>query len=235
MRAAWLGTGLAPALWLGLACAPAPAQVASGARLRTVDYFAGQVIRLEGAPGYQVAVEFAPDERIENIALGDSGSWQATPNRRGDRLFVKLVRPGTTTNMVVMTDAREYMFDLVPLGEANSGLAYIVRFHFSAATPLPTGSSGPNAPVGVVGRYRVAGERALRPSRIEDDGVHTFLQWPQDAGLPAVYAIDPLGRETLVNGMVRGNLFVVDSISDVLVFRLDRKVARATRLMNRRK
>ena len=50
---------------------------------------ADQVVPLEVAPGYQLMLEFAPDERIESVAVGDSGAWQVTPNRSGDRVFVK--------------------------------------------------------------------------------------------------------------------------------------------------
>jgi type IV secretion system protein VirB9 len=223
------------ALLLGTIAAPASAQITGGARLRTVDYYPGQVTRIEAAPGFQLAIEFAPDERIENVAVGDSAAWQATPNKRGDRMFLKLVNPGVATNMVVITDVREYLFDLVPLPGADPRLAYIVRFRAPVAAAPPSVGTVPNAASGVVGRYHVTGERTLRPSGIEDDGVHTFLQWPLNVGLPAVYAVDALGRESLVNGMVRGNLFVVDSVSDALVFRLDRKVARATRLADKRK
>ncbi len=55
-------------------------------------------------PGYQLAVEFGPDEQIENVAVGDSGAWQVTPNRRGDHLFVKPIQPGVSTNMTVVTN-----------------------------------------------------------------------------------------------------------------------------------
>ena len=57
-------------------------------------YDADQVVQLQGAPGYQLDVEFAPDERIESVAVGDSAAWQVTPNRRGDRLFVKPLQAG---------------------------------------------------------------------------------------------------------------------------------------------
>jgi type IV secretion system protein VirB9 len=131
--------------------------------------------------------------------------------------------------MVVLTAARESLFDLVPVS-AGPGLAYVMRFRFPAVAAVPVTGATPDPQTGVIGRYQLTGERRLRPSGIEDDGVHTYLQWPADAGLPAVYAMDGLGRETLVNGMVRGNMFVIDSVAESLVFRLDDKVARARRL-----
>jgi type IV secretion system protein VirB9 len=83
------------------------------------------------------------------------------------------------------------------------------------------------------GRYRVSGARSLRPSRISDDGRHTYIEWPRDRSIPAVYAIDAQGREGLVNGMMREDIFVIDSVAQRLVFRIDQATARATRVEQR--
>jgi type IV secretion system protein VirB9 len=192
----------------------------------TVEYTADTLTLLEVAPGYQLTIEFASDEHIENVALGDSSAWQLNANHRGDRLFVKLLQPGVATNMVVVTDARTYMFDLVPLDAATPSMAYTVRFRYADATPAPSlAAASPS-----VGHYRSTGTKALRPAGIHDDGTHTFIEWPADQPLPATYAIDSHGRETLVNGMMREGLMVIDSVHPKLVFRLDGRHATAIRL-----
>ncbi|HEX8415509.1 MAG TPA: hypothetical protein VF637_16750, partial [Sphingomicrobium sp.] len=48
--------------------------------------------------------------------------------------------------------------------------------------------------------------------------------------LPAVFFLDRRGRETLANGYMRNGTFVLDSIFDRLLFRIDRQTARAERL-----
>ena len=198
-------------------------------RIQSVGYAANQVVLLEGAPGYQVTIELSPDERAENIALGDSSSWQVTANRRGDLLFVKALIGGVSTNMTVITNVRTYNFELTPASTA--AVAYSVRFHY----PPPPAVEEPLADPATEGRYRLGGDKALRPSEISDDGVHTYIRWPRDRALPAVYAISDSGQETLVNGMMRSDdLFVIDSISRKLVFRIDGNVATATRQRNKR-
>ncbi|HEX8063970.1 MAG TPA: TrbG/VirB9 family P-type conjugative transfer protein, partial [Allosphingosinicella sp.] len=85
------------------------------------------------------------------------------------------------------------------------------------------------------GRYRLGGDKTLRPSEISDDGVHTYIRWPRDRALPAVYAVTDSGLEMLVNGMMReDDLFVIDSVSKKLVFRIDGDVATATRQRKKR-
>ena len=218
-----------------LAAGPALAQVqprpgTGDPRIQSIAYDADQVVLLQAAPGYQLNVEFAADEQIETVAVGDSAAWQVTPNRRGDHLFVKPVQSGVSTNMTVVTTGRVYLFELAPLYGPSPDMAFTVRFSYpqpAEAAETQSASAG--------GRYRLSGERALRPSRISDDGRHTYIEWPADTALPAVYALDDRGRETLVNGAMRDDLYVLDSIASKLVFRIDSHVARARRVAQREK
>jgi type IV secretion system protein VirB9 len=215
---------LAPA---GLAAQVRPTPGSGDPRIQTVLYDADQVVQLQGTPGFQIDVEFAADEAIENVAVGDSAAWQVTPNRRGDHLFVKPLMSGVTTNMTVVTSARTYFFELAPL--SDGAMAYTVRFRYPSALAAADDGAATN----VEGRYRLSGAHALRPSRIADDGVHTYIEWPRETSLPAVYALNNLGQETLVNGGMRDGLFVIDGISQRLVFRIDSNVARADRVSPR--
>ena len=198
-------------------------------RLQTVAYDATQVVQLQVATGYQLAIEFAPDERIENVAVGDSGAWQVTPNKRGDHLFVKALSSSATTNMTVVTDARVYAFELVPMYGAMPDMAFIVRFTYPEAVTVTVIEAAPVAP----GRYRLSGAKALRPSALHDDGARTYIEWPAEATLPAVFAIDEQGEELLVDGYMRDGRYTIDAVKPKLVFRLDKQIARADRIAPR--
>jgi type IV secretion system protein VirB9 len=204
---------------------PAPVDT----RVRTIAYHPDELVPLQVAAGYQLMVEFAADERIESVAVGDSASWQVTPNRNGDRVFVKPLQGGLPTNLTVVTSARTYTFELSALPGPSADMPYIVRFSYPAAD-----ATAEAEPAGAMaGRYRLSGSRALRPSRISDDGIHTYIEWPRDRALPAVYALDGHGQESLVNGMMRDDLFVIDAVVQRLVFRIDSEVARAERVAPR--
>ena len=86
---------------------------AQDARIVEKFYDAGKVVRIEGKTKVQATIQFAEDERIENVAIGDSEAWQVTPNKRANLLFVKPLAPAASTNMTVVTDRRTYLFDLV--------------------------------------------------------------------------------------------------------------------------
>lgn len=192
-------------------------------RLQTIDYRAEQVVRIETAPGYQVTVMLSPDERIESIAIGDGGGWQVTASKGGNILFVKLTQPGLATNMTVITDVRIYAFDLVPLDHASTAMPYTLEFSY----PRPIENGG--EPLAIVAEYRMSGSKSLWPDAIGDDGAKTYIEWPRNADLPAVYALDQGGHEVLADGMIRDDRYVIDSVASRLVFRIDKRVARAQR------
>ncbi|QAY79765.1 hypothetical protein ETR14_06805 [Sphingosinicella sp. BN140058] len=134
-------------LLLLAAAAPLTAQVRpvpgdGDPRLQVVDYKEGQIVLLEAIPGYQMMVELGSDEEIENVALGDGGAWQVTANHRGDRLFVKAVQAGVSTNLTVVTTARVYAMELAPLADPSLPMAYIVSFRFAEAAPAASAANG---------------------------------------------------------------------------------------------
>jgi type IV secretory pathway VirB9-like protein len=77
--------------------------------------------------------------------------------------------------------------------------------------------------------YRLSGEKALRPAQITDDGTHTYILWDEDQPLPAVFAVNALGDEEMVDGYMRDGIFTIDRVHATLVFRYGKKRAKAFR------
>lgn len=222
MKAFLIGTAIALSLPPAATMAQVRPQPGAGdPRIQSVTYDPQQVVQLQVAPGYQLTIEFGPGERVENVALGDSAAWQATPNKRGDRIFVK-TSGGVTTNLSVITEARSYLFELSPgFGETP----YLLRFTYPAEAAPTT-----PAPLVAAGLYRLGGDRALRPDAISDDGAKTSIDWTPDQAMPATFARARDGGEMLVEGHVRDGLYVLDGVYDRLVFRLGRRTATARRV-----
>ena len=89
-------------------------------------YNENEVVRIEGRAGVQATIAFGQGESIENVAVGDSQSWQITPNKRADLLFVKPLEGTARTNMTVVTNRHTYFFDLVASPRARP--LYMLRF-----------------------------------------------------------------------------------------------------------
>jgi type IV secretion system protein VirB9 len=198
-------------------------------RIQTVFYDPDQVVQLHVAVGYQLTVEFAADERIENIAVGDGGAWQITPNKRGDHVFIKVSPGGSSTNLTVVTDVRTYAFALAPGSDGSSDTPFTVRFRYP-----PPAVSVVAAPANAAVRYKLSGTRALRPTLVTDDGRRTYIVFADDQAMPAVFTLGADGKEQLVNGAVREGRYVIDGVSNQLLFRIDKLTASARRVPKRK-
>lgn len=191
-------------------------------RVLTLPYAADQVYELPGHYGFQIMVEFNPDERIENVAIGDSLAWQVTPNRRADTLFLKPIERGATTNLSVVTSKRRYAFVLTardPMGPNDPDLVFRVRFAYPDAVSAAEG--GPPLPEPEVrnSAYSISGSPRNVPARVFDDGARTYLEWPAGAATPAVFALGEDGAEMVVNFNMRGNLMVIERVGPAFVLR----------------
>lgn len=194
-------------------------------RIQRVEYDAQQVVVLHVAVNYALTVEFSPDERIENVSVGNAAVWQVTANKGANRLFIKPMQGPMATDMTVVTDTRVYSFELTGAPGPSPTMPFLVRFTYPAA-PQPPAAQAPAASVVV---YKFSGARELRPSAMDDDGQSTAITWPAAAVIPAVSTMGADGTEALANGAVRDGRFVVDQVAGRFVFRANGKTAYATR------
>lgn len=200
-------------------------------RLQDIPYVSDQIVTLRGSPGYLLTVELSPDEEVQSIAIGDSGGWQASANRKGDFLFLKPLQAGASTNMTVITNVRTYQFDLIAASSPAPDVPHRLRFVYpakdaQALDPASEEQLGPHP----TAEYRIEGHRSIRPVNVREDGKKTYLEWSSDQSLPAVFALAEDGTEMLVDGMMRNDVMVIDRVVPRLVFRVDTRVASASRL-----
>ncbi|WP_297510794.1 TrbG/VirB9 family P-type conjugative transfer protein [uncultured Caulobacter sp.] len=217
-------------LMLGLAAAVVAAPVAQAAtldhRIRVIRYVPDQVTRLDCTLGYVVTLYLGADERIENVAIGDSLGWQITPNRRARVLFIKPNERATTTNMSVVTNLRSYDFDLRafrPSRARGEAVLFTVRFDYpepavAAVTPPPP-PPPPEAPKDVNHAYSFSGSNKGLPTRVFDDGHSTYFVFAEGADFPAIFAVDPDNKEAVVNIAQRDGYVVVDRLAAAFVLR----------------
>lgn len=100
-------------------------------RIRVVAYDPDAVIRLQGAYGYTLALEFGADEPVVAVSMGDSVAWQAIA--RSNVLYLKPHENKAETNLLVQTSRRSYTFNLTafkPVGVDDGRLTYRVRFRY---------------------------------------------------------------------------------------------------------
>ena len=216
-------------------------QPADDPRLVTQVFDETRVYTVNGKVKVQTTLKFAPDEVIQNVAIGDSSAWQVQPNQAQTLLFVKPLATSARTNMTVVTNRRTYLFDLV--ASPRNAPLYVLQFRYpelekaAAEAALAAAEQAKrdeaNAleleaardPFAVVDPARLnfewagEGDTALLPSRTYDDGDAVFLTWSPDAEIPAILGISPDGVEGPLNFTVRGNTIVLSDMPAQIILR----------------
>ena len=194
--------------------------------IQTVEYSAQEVVILHVALNFALTIEFSPDERVENVSVGNSSAWQIALNKSANRLFVKPADMSGETDMTVVTDTRIYTFELSAAPSPDASTAYVLHFIYPEA---PQGRPADASLASPRSSYRFGGARELRPLSMSDDGQETTIVWPPKTPFPEVSIVDQDGRESLANGGVRNGGYVIDEVADHFVFRAEGRTASATR------
>lgn len=215
---------LLPLLFVLLTAARLPEPGPSDPHIQSVLYVPDEVVRLQGALGWQIMLEFAPDERIENVSIGDAMAWQVTPNKKARNLFLKPLIRNAATNMTVVTDRRRYAFSLETTPRRPT-TPWVVRFDYprEMVEALPEPPPPPEPSLNFA--YATKGDPGLLPSRVWDDGQMTYFEFPDDRPVPAVFAGGPGKDESLVNSSMRGRLLIVQQTSGRFTLRTGKRFA----------
>lgn len=218
-------------------------------RVRSVLFVPNHIIGFVGKPGFQSSIRFGDDERIENVAVGDSAAWQVTPNKRGNYLFIKPTVAGAHSNLMVITDQRTYLFDLsAPRGAQP---VYALTFDYPAyPSPGAVQPPPPPAPAEAVPvlqarltllpapepakldfGWHTTGAKSLRPTRVFSDPAAVYLSWPENVALPAILVPAPDGTESPVSYKMDGGYIVIAGLPSQIIIRRgrDRAVVTADR------
>ena len=241
------------AIALMLSATPAIAQESAPApdpRLVTLVFDEAQVYTIKGKVRVQTTIKFAPDETIQNVAIGDSAAWQVQPNQAQSILFVKPLEAAATTNMTVVTSRRTYLFDLIasprnaPLyvlqfrypevekAEAEAALAAAAAAEREEANPVELAAANDpysvSDPATLNFEWAAEGDADLLPARVYDNGQAVFLTWPEGTPIPAILITNAEGDEGPVNFTPRGETVVLDIVPREIILRSGRDSATLT-------
>jgi type IV secretion system protein TrbG len=165
-------------------------------------------------PLQETVVSLQPGEKFTNISTGDPSRWSYAIATSGQgtlqqqNVLIKPSSPSISTNMVITTNKRIYNLRLVsgssPDSHSSSNIVNTVadvslnRLNFNYQLTCPRGYSMPN----------------WKPTRVFDDGVHTYIQFPAmmaSTDMPVLFVLRDTKNE-LVNYRYQSPYFVVDKI-----------------------
>ena len=210
-----------------------PVPSAEDARIAIVHYQADQPVRLNVASGGGLTILLPPAEHIQSVVLTDPEAWHVDVSGGRDSLSLREMNQSLTgsTVMTVRSDMRSYDFSLSAGGSA--GGPYLIRIETAQAGRPPAVWTPPV--ISEPGTYRLSGNKALIPATLRDDGAKMYMTWGASQTIPAVFAVDDLGQEQMVNGYMREGAFTIDRVYDHLLFRIDKAQASADRTLAKKR
>jgi type IV secretion system protein VirB9 len=229
-----------------------PRSTVQDSRIREAIYSETEVFRIVGVYRSATQIVFSAGERVEHVALGDTVSWEVAPAENS--LFIKPRELAGATNLIVITRAgattRTYTFELsarrggisarsadtyfkvvfrYPREEAAAAQAAATQAAYARAVALQAGAIRSALDLAVLeGRrnlkYSVQGSAAIQPSEITDNGQFTALRFPNQRELPAFFAVNPDGSESIVPFDVRDEFVVIHGVFGQLRLRRGKEV-----------
>ena len=227
-------------------------EVPSGAsqdnRVRFVNYQPYNITRVVGSLRSSVQVEFAADEEIAHVALGNSVAWEVAP--AGNTLFLKPRENQPVTNISVVTtrrngSTRSYQMELTVRDgsvEAGQNTYFYVKYRYpddeaelrrreAASRALAARAKDADNVLSLHEaygprnwRYSAQGSHALEPQSVYDNGKITTFAFVGNQEMPAIYMENSDGSESLVPKSIDRDLVMVHAISRKFILRRGKEV-----------
>jgi type IV secretion system protein VirB9 len=191
-------------------------------RIELVTYTPDKVVKVGAIVDQPFLIEFAGDEVLEEVAGGAVGGWEV--QKKVNRLFVLARKDAKLATLLVTTNKRSYVFDLLPkqstplnFRQRRSKIVFTYPVATSPVAPPPAAAPRNDN----YSMQLVAVQADIRPSEVYDDGRFTWLRFPGNVEVPAIYKSEPGTREEmLVNHHMEGDYVVMHAIAPLWNLRL---------------
>lgn len=206
------------------------------------DFEPGRLYVVHTSPRFLTAITLRPGEKLISKASGDTVRWVLGETVQGAGagqqviVFVKPIRGGLRTNIILTTDQRTYLLEAV----SHEGETYtsVISWNYPQEEMRDAQAARAAADQAVVASsiaidrlnfsYRIQPIGARRgprwqPLRVFDDGLKTYIQFPAELAAteaPPLFLIGPNKQAELVNYRFANGYYVVDRMIDVAELRL---------------
>ena len=214
-------------------------------RIKHVIYKKNDVVRIDAFVGIGTQIVFAEDEEITDYASGFSEGWEFV--KRGNTFYLKPKSRNADTNLHIVTTKRPYAFELrlnkdwMEKGKGRN-LPYDPKMAFRIEFVYPTDDASKlskdlaekeirarldaqNMPRNWNYTMHVnTGSREIAPTMAYDDGRFTYLKFPNNREIPAMFLVASDKSESLVNTHVIDDTVVIQRVGKEFVMRLGNQV-----------
>jgi type IV secretion system protein VirB9 len=231
-------------------------------RIRNLNYNADDVTKITTVDGYTTTIKFSEKENIQYVTTGFEDGWQHNVQNNYLIIMPKPIEnensefyqptPEWNTNLIVITDRREYSFQL-ELGDNDKNNAFIVRFNYPVEKAEEAKSENLkkakafqeeknkeliNRSLGKLtmpvnwNYYKSVNKNSdsIVPDFVYDDGVLTFIGFSNEKEIPSVFLVNADKSEEMLTYNMRADVLnnyrtlVVHKVTEKLILRNGNKV-----------
>ncbi len=198
------------------------------------DFIPGSVYQIYTAPQRISMISFAPGEvMVAAPQSGDTVRWQINNITSGvgenarQHLIIKPLRDDLCNNMVIATNKRVYLLELISLKRS-----YMLEVSWNYAqdhmivNPSDSNNTEEKTAKKLNFNYKLINKRgkpSWRPTKVFDDGQKTFIQFPASINqneLPTLFIVSRETNTQLVNYRQHGDSLIVDRLFRLAELRL---------------
>jgi len=176
-------------------------------RVRYVNYNEANVIQLNAVIGVATHIVLEPGEHYVYHVFGDSQAYAFT--HKDNHLFFKPTAEEANTNLIVVTNQRDYSFRLSYSNNRDSAALYKLVIRYPEVQARQRAQAARKAAIeqslqttGTTMNWQAytrSGDASIAPVHAWDDGRQTWLQFGPEADIPTVYRVTPDGQEVITN------------------------------------
>lgn len=195
--------------------------------IKNILYDENTLYQYIGYYGVATIINFDKNEEIVNLIMGDTTAWQF--HNLGNKLLLKPIGESDVaeTNAIIYTNKNRTYHIMMKAEEPssiyNKDIPFEIRFIYNTNESLDFKKiSDINEKLHKVDianlnyinfDYTVAGNDSILPIRVFDDARFTYFQFYDINGnIPAIFAVNSDGYESLINFKIQDNYVVVDRV-----------------------
>lgn len=189
---------------------------------RAVTHLQKRPVAIVCQPLFVCDIVLDSGESILAMATGDSARWilstvTSGPEAQTPHVLVKPTDYGLRTDLIIATDQRVCYLLLTSTRRNYQGtprLYYPVAEYGLITRGGESSSDDSQLNFAQLDfAYRLRGEQSFMPTRVLNDGAHTYIEMPPGIeDMPVVFAIASDGTDAVVNYRFRHGIFVVDGV-----------------------
>lgn len=209
-------------------------------------YVEGALYQVYASPGRVTLIALQTGEQLVTVAAGDTVRWIVGDTLSGGEseqrvsVLVKPTRADLQTNLVITTDRRTYLVELISTEQTWMASASWDYPQDRMQALQRHGRETPSTPQAGVPleklkfRYAISGDRPPWMPRLAfDDGQKVYIKFPAGIAqgeLPPLFVVGPQGEGQLVNYRYRAPYYIVDRLFTAAELRLGGDKAQVVRI-----